>query len=108
VWDAVAERVQALLADSVRWTGGNPGRLISGTGGSELGVSATRIVLPIVDDRQHRGPGWDHAVGGPIQNGASAHRPQDCTTSPVPVVLRSLCHSLSGRNTAGSTLRSPL
>jgi hypothetical protein len=27
----------------------NPGRLIAGTGGSELGVSATRIVLPIVE-----------------------------------------------------------
>jgi hypothetical protein len=27
----------------------NPGRLISGTGSSELGVSATRIVLPIVE-----------------------------------------------------------
>jgi Tol biopolymer transport system component len=27
----------------------DPGRIITGTGGSELGVSATRIVLPIVD-----------------------------------------------------------
>ena len=27
----------------------NPGRIISGSAGSELGVSATRLVLPIVE-----------------------------------------------------------
>jgi transposase len=58
VWDAVAERVQALLAESVRWTGGKQ-RLTANAAARAVG---DRRAPRGGDGRQRRGRGVEAAA----------------------------------------------
>ena len=56
VWDAVAERVQAVLADSVRWTGGKQ-RLTATRLHELLRAEGKRVGVTVVKRRSRSGSG---------------------------------------------------